>query len=359
MNKKILSVFTAMAMSVCTFAGCSDLDKDGNLKEAFSYKTVTNEELGISYKVRSDFLDADRILSDIEDATTGDMYVYDFQGDVIFSISPWMAGIKMNTQTKIDWHKYTFSEYENIATEIIEDEEYDIIIFAADHPQEDYENSEEETPTRFMDFIISSEGHPLDNFGVQATFAKDKDEKLMRELGLEMLRSVEYIGEEAATEPVLNFDCDYFSIELPSDEFKFRYSDFDELEKNKQIIKYCYSENLAQYMGSITIEALTDSEYTSAEEYLKNTCDEFMNKESDVEREMIEEVSETEILGYDGYRAIYEKDAFGSLPIYNYTHYAFDKDGLIYSIKIVVVDLDGQEKVKADFEKLIDCIKIK
>ena len=119
------------------------------------------------------------------------------------------------------------------------------------------------------------------------------------------------------------------------------------------------NSSMNTHMGSITIEALTDSEYTSAEEYLKNTCDEFMNKESDVEREMIEEVSETEILGYDGYRAIYEKDAFGSLPIYNYTHYAFDKDGLIYSIKIVVVDLDGQENVQDDFEKLIDCIKIK
>lgn len=359
MTKKFLSAFTALSMAVCTFTGCSDLDKDGNLKEASSYETVTNEELGISYKVRSDFLDADRILSDIEDATTGDMYVYDFQGDVIFSIPLWMAGIKMNTQTKIDWNKCIFSEYENIATEIIEDEEYNIIIFAADHPQEDYENSEEETPTSFMDFIISSEGHPLDNFMVKATFAKDKDEKLIRELGLEMLRSVEYIGEEATTEPVLNFDCDYFSIELPSDEFKFRYSDFDDLENNKQGIKYSYSENLAQYMSGIIIEALTDSEYTSAEEYLKDTCDEFMNKESDVEREMIEEVSETEILGYDGYRAMYERDAFDGHPIRKNTHYAFEKDGVIYSIKIVVVDLDGQEQVEADFEKLIDCIKIK
>ncbi|MBR6580008.1 MAG: hypothetical protein IKK66_01765 [Ruminococcus sp.] len=359
MAKKFLSAIMALSMAACTFAGCSDLDKDGNLKEAFSYKTVTNEELGISYKVRSDFLDADRILSDIEDATTGDMYVYDFQGDVIFSISPWMAGIKMNTQTKIDWRKVAYFDYENIADEIIEDEEYDIIIFAADHPQEDYENSEEETPTRFMDFIISSEGHPLDNFGVQATFAKDKDEKLMRELGLEMLRSVEYIGEESTTEPVLNFDCDYFSIELPSDEFKFRYSDFDELENNKQGIKYRCSENLAQYMSGITIKALTDSEYTSAEEYLKDTCDEFINKESDVEHKMIEEVSETEILGYDGYRAAYKSGAWDGYAALKKTHYAFEKDDMIYSICCSVREYNGHEQVEADFEKLIDSIVIK
>ncbi len=358
MTKKFLSAFTALSMAVCTFTGCSDLDKNGNLKEAFSYRTVTDEEIGVSYKVRSDFLDSELISKDAEDITTGDMYVYDFQGDVIFSIPLWMAGMKMNTQTKIDWRKNAFFEYENIATEIIEDEEYDIIIFAADHPEEDHENSEE-MPVRFMDFIISSQEHPLDNFMVRATFAKDKDEKLMRELGLEMLRSVEYIGEESTTEPVLNFDCDYFSIELPSDEYKFKFSEFYAIEKNKQGIKYSYSENLAQYMSGITIEALTDSEYTSAEEYLKDTCDEYINKESDVERKMIEEVSETEILGYDGYCAIYERAAFDGYPIRKNTHYAFEKDGVIYSISIVAVDLDGHEQVKADFEKLIDCIKIK
>ena len=350
MTKKFLSAVMALSMAVCTFTGCSDLDKDGNLKEASSYETVTDEEIGVSYKVRSDFhkLDEETALSDIQ-------YRYGSDDDVVFTFNSWLP-MNMTTQTKIDWRKVLYWDYENIADEIIEDEEYDIIIFAADIPIEYCDEAEK--PERRMDFIISDVNHPLDNICISANYTKNKDERLIRELGLEMLRSVEYIGEEA-TAPVLNFDCDYFSIELPSDEYKFKFSEFYAIENNKQSIKYRCNENLAQYMSGIIIEAITDSEYTSAEEYLKNTCDEFMNKESDVEREMIEEVSETEILGYDGYRAIYEIDAFDGYPIRKNTHYAFEKDGVIYSIKIVVVDLDGQEKVKADFEKLIDCIKIK
>ncbi|MBR3900590.1 MAG: hypothetical protein IKJ60_03460 [Ruminococcus sp.] len=350
MTKKFLSAIMALSMAVCTFTGCSDLDKNGNLKEASSYKTVTDEEIGVSYKVRSDFhkLDEETALSDRQ-------YRYG-SDDVVFTFNSWLP-MNMTTQTKIDWHKVAYFNYENIADEIIEDEEYDIIIFAVDIPIEYCDEAEK--PERRMDFIISDENHPLDDISISANYTKNKDERLIRELGLEMLRSVEYIGEEATTEPVLNFDCDYFSIELPSDEYKFKFSEFYAIENNKQGIKYRCSENLAQYMSGITIKALTDSEYTSAEEYLKDTCDEYINKESDVERKMIEEVSETEILGYDGYCAIYERDAFDGYPIRKNTHYAFEKDGVIYSISIVAVDLDGHEKVKADFEKLIDCIKIK
>lgn len=350
MTKKFLSAFTALSMAVCTFTGCSDLDSEGNLKEASSYRTVTDEEIGVSYKVRSDFhkLDEETALSDRQ-------YRYG-SDDVVFTFNSWLP-MNMTTQTKIDWHKVAYFDYENIADEIIEDEEYDIIIFAVDIPIEYCDEAEK--PERRMDFIISDENHPLDDICISANYTKNKDERLIRELGLEMLRSVEYIGEESTTEPVLNFDCDYFSIELPSDEYKFKFSEFYAIENNKQGIKYSYSENLAQYKSGITIEALTDSEYTSAEEYLKDTCDEYINKESDVERKMIEEVSETEILGYDGYCAIYERDAFDAQPIRKNTHYAFEKDGVIYSISIVVVDLDGQEQIEADFEKLIDCIKIK
>ncbi len=348
MNKKFLSAITALSMAVCTFAGCSDLDKNGNLKEAFSYRTVTDEEIGVSYKVRSDFhkLDEEADLSDIK-------YRYGSDDDVVFSVNAWFS-MNMTTQTKIDWYKNVYFDYENIANEIIEDEEYDIIIFAVDIPIEYCDE-----PERRMEFIISGENHPLDAFSISVNYTKNKDEKLMRELGLEMLRSAEYIGEEAITEPVLDFDCDYFSIELPSDEYKFKFSEFYAIENNKQGIKYRYSENLAQYMGGITIEALTDSEYTSAEEYLKDTCDEFINKESDVERKMIEEVSETEIFGYDGYRAAYKSGAFDGYAALKKTHYAFEKDDIIYTIQYGVNDYDGHEQVESDFEKLIDSIVIK
>ena len=350
MAKKFLSAIMALSMAVCTFTGCSDLDKNGNLKEAFSYRTVTDEEIGVSYKVRSDFhkLDEETALSDRQ-------YRYG-SDDVVFTFNSWLP-MNMTTQTKIDWRKVAYWDYENIANEIIEDEEYDIIIFAVDIPIEYCDEAEK--PERRMDFIISDENHPLDDICISANYTKNKDERLIRELGLEMLRSVEYIGEESTTEPVLNFDCDYFSIELPSDEFKFKFSDFDEFEKNKQGIKYSYSENLAQYKSGITIEALTDSEYTSAEEYLKDTCDEFINKESDVEHKMIEEVSETEILGYDGYRAAYKSGAWDGYAALKKTHYAFEKDDMIYSICCSVREYNGHEQVQADFEKLIDCIVIK
>ena len=38
---------------------------------------------------------------------------------------------------------------------------------------------------------------------------------------------------------------------------------------------------------------------------------------------------------------------------------AFEKDGMIYSIKIKTIESENTEQVQADFEKLIDCIKIK
>ncbi len=351
MTKKFLSAITALSMAVCTFAGCSDLDKDGNLKEAFSYRTVTDEEIGVSYNVRSDFhkLDEETALSDRQ-------YKYGSDDDVVFTFNSWLP-MNMTTQTKIDWRKVAYWDYENIANEIIEDEEYDIIIFAVDIPIEYCDEAEK--PERRMDFIISDENHPLDDICISANYTKNKDERLIRELGLEMLRSVEYIGEESTTEPVLNFDCDYFSIELPSDEYKFKFSEFYAIENNKQGIKYRCSENLAQYKSGITIEALTDSEYTSAEEYLKDTCDEFINKESDVEHKMIEEVSETEILGYDGYRAAYKSGAWDGYAALKKTHYAFEKDDMIYSICCSVREYNGHEQVQADFEKLIDCIVIK
>ncbi len=351
MTKKFLSAFTALSMAVCTFTSCSDLDKNGNLKEASSYRTVTDEEIGVSYKVRSDFhkLDEETALSDIQYRYGSD------DDDVVFTFNSWLP-MNMTTQTKIDWHKVAYFDYENIADEIIEDEEYDIIIFAVDIPIEYCDEAEK--PERRMDFIISDENHPLDDICISANYTKNKDERLIRELGLEMLRSVEYIGEEA-TAPVLNFDCDYFSIELPSDEYKFKFSEFYAIENNKQGIKYRCSENLAQYMSGITIKALTDSEYTSAEEYLKDTCDEFINKESDVEHKMIEEVSETEILGYDGYRAAYKSGAWDGYAALKKTHYAFEKDDMIYSICCSVREYNGHEQVQADFEKLIDCIVIK
>ena len=55
MTKKFLSATMALSMTVCTFAGCSDSDKDGNLKETVSYETVETDN--IRYKIRSDFKD--------------------------------------------------------------------------------------------------------------------------------------------------------------------------------------------------------------------------------------------------------------------------------------------------------------
>jgi hypothetical protein len=57
MTKKFLSAITALSMAVCTFTGCSDLDSEGNLKEASSYETVESD--GFRFNVRSDFEETD------------------------------------------------------------------------------------------------------------------------------------------------------------------------------------------------------------------------------------------------------------------------------------------------------------
>ncbi len=316
MAKKFLSAIMALSMAVCTFAGCSDLDKDGNLKEAFSYKTVTTINEDIEFKIRSDF-------KEIEDKT----YVYSYNNDIEFSIAYIHDIERMSKDVCIDIYNESYKWCDNCYYEVIDCGDYEVITFLFGDEGEKY-NSE---------FMVYKKDDQYSGFSVLAEYPDKESEEIVRKLALEIIESGEYIGE--AQEPrKTEYECDYFSVKFPDylDYLNIRYAN-----DNSVVIDYYEIFKKAMLNSRLTVEAIPDSEYKSAEEYVK--------AEWDAE---IEEIKEVEILGYDGYcfektKGTYEKE------------YAFDKDGIIYSILINVDNADGHEQVEADFEKLIDCIKIK
>ena len=103
MTKKFLSAITALSMAVCTFTGCSDLDKDGNLKEAFSYRTVTEENENIEFKIRSDF-------KEIEDKI--DTYLYN--NDTEFTIDYQYIAYRISRDVYIDLCNDNYEYSENL-----------------------------------------------------------------------------------------------------------------------------------------------------------------------------------------------------------------------------------------------------
>lgn len=349
MTKKFLSAIMALSMAVCTFTGCSDLDKDGNLKEAFSYKTVTKEFYGgveYSYKVRSDF----RYVPDPDEMMEG---IYAYDGDILFCFDfPVMNYyLKMLPEAFIQFYDSVFYENENISSQIINCEEYDIVKYACD-----------EEGNRSVFYTISDEDFPLRGLTVDVSYPIGKDENLIEQLVFEWFDNLEYTG-EIELDIVTSYDGEEFSIEIPSD-----LKDYFEVKsltprpaKHKATIIYQRMNNLAEKTGEFIVEALTDTEYTSAEEYLNSVCDEHIdNDDSDsVNKEVLQDVQKTEIIGYDGYCAEYSKEFSALASNYVFTEYAFEKDGMIYSIKIKTIESENTEQVQADFEKLIDCIKIK
>lgn len=349
MNKKILSAITAVSMAVCTFTGCSDLDEDGNLKEAFSYKTVTKEigdSVEYSYKVRSDF----RYVPD-PDEMLEEMYAYD--GDVLFCFDmPVMDYyLKMSPEAFIEFYDSVFHENENISSQIINCEEYDIVKYAYD-----------EEGDRSVSYTISDEDFPLRGLTINVAYPIGKDENLIEQLVFEWFDNLEYTGENEL-DIVTSYDGDDFSLDIPSD-----LKDYFEVEyftrrpaKHKATVIYQRMNNLAEKTGKFIVEALTDSEYTSAEEYLNSVCDKYIdNDDSDrVNTKVLQDVQKTKIIGYDGYCAEYSKELLELGNNYVFIEYAFEKDGMIYSIKIKTIESEEKEQVQADFEKLIDCIKIK
>ncbi len=330
MNKKILSAVMALSMTVCTFAGCSDLDKDGNLKEAISYETVETDE--VRFKVRSDF-------KDISD-DMGPAYSYD--GDTEFVICEYYGSEgKMSAEAFIDYSKHAFKEYENFSHEIVNCGEYDVIVISFDNKEEGL----------YTGYTVNKKDYELSGLMLQTYFPEDKDENLIRQLALEIIESAEYIGEKSPKQT--DFDCDYFSITIP-DEYRFKWT-----KEEKANIKYDYMDGFVNISANFIVEALEDSEYTSAEEYLNNECEEWLDKYSDNSATIVEEVHPVDILGYDGFCVVYQKGAIGKFEGSINKSYAFEKDDILYNIRYGVYDYDGHEQVQADFEKLIDCIKIK
>ena len=338
MKKRILSVFLALSMTVCAFSGCSDSDNDGNLKETVSYETV--EIYNIRYKIRSDF-------KDISDYDGGSEGMYSYENETVFFIDApkFYDTEKSSPETYIEYLNLVHYNAEDVTSDIIYGDEYDIV---------EYSTGTEEGG-RFTTYTINRQGHDLNGTEIMVTYIDLKDEELIRQLSLELIENMEYIGEPR--EIVTSFDCDCFSMELSGDMFDFTLN--SDPEKNKAVAKYQYYDNFCKRLSKIEVTALADSEYSSTEEYLQSQLDKAVGEDSSKEERIIEDITEAEILGYDGYSIVYRTNSLGGFPTNTFTEYAFDKDGIIYSVELKVADTDGNEQIKADFEKLIDCIKIK
>ena len=337
MTKKFLSAIMALSMAVCTFTGCSDNDKDGNLKETVSYETVEIED--VRFKVRSDFKD----ISDYDGGSEG-MYSYENENVFFINAPKFYDTEKCSPETYIEYLNLVHYNAEDLTSDIIYGDEYDIV-----------EHSGTEEGCRITTYTINRQGHDLSGCEIMVTYPDLKDEELMRQLSLELIENMEYIGEPR--EIVTSFDCDCFSMELSGDMFDFTPN--SNPEKNKAVAKYQYYDNFCKRLSKIEVTALADSEYSSTEEYLQSQLDKAVGEDSSKEERIIEDITEAEILGYDGYSIVYRMNSLDGFPTNTFTEYAFEKDGIIYSVELKVADNDGNEQVQADFEKLIDCIKIK
>lgn len=335
--KKLLSTAMVLAMALSTFTGCSDLDKDGNLKEASKYTTVENEF--VRYKVRNDFTD----ISGLDDADEG-TYLYKAKNTFWVNAPTLYDDTHSSPETYIEHLNLVFHNEENKTSDIIYGDEYDVV---------EYGYTKEES--RVTSYTIKRRGHELDGYEVMAVYPDREDEALMRQLAFELLENTEYIGEPR--EIVTSFDCEYFSMDLSGDTFEF--APQTDSEENEAIVKYQYYDNLCKRLSKFEVDVFTESEYSSPQEYLQSQLDKAVGENSKKENRIIEDITETEILGYDGYSVVYETGSLGELPKNSYTEYAFNKDGVIYSVMIKVSNSDGSEQVKADFEKLIECIEIK
>ncbi len=350
MTKKFLSAIMALSMAVCTFTGCSDLDKDGNLKEALSYKT--DEIYDVSYRVRNDFIKTGAFLD--EPIISEAFYNYKLNFDVAFHNTFTLIEPNMSTQTKLDYLKDVVFYDESITTEIIKDEEYDIAVLTS-------ESTEDDKTNRIVSYIISKQGHPLDTFTVENVYPVGEDEKLMRELSLEMLRSAEYVGEDKDFIKS-SYDCKYYSVDIPSDKtekFKcVRYGyDGGSARKIDVELKYNYADSLTEHLSKIVFTAHEGGE--AAEEYLGGLIEKYTDEDHAEDYTIIEAVTAAEILGFDGYRIVYKRDELHGFPKREFTEYAFYKNGILYSVKFVLVDCEGKEQIFSELEKLIDSIKIK
>ncbi|MBQ7027506.1 MAG: hypothetical protein IJN14_03795 [Ruminococcus sp.] len=309
MKKRILSVFLALSMTVCAFSGCSVNDK-----ETLSYKTI--EEKNVSFKLRSDVKE------------TGDfLWEYSLDNGAEFIIDRDYNLKKASLEYAIEVNKDKDSVLENVSSEIIKCDDYIVIAILYDgvYEYEDY---------HCADYILYKKDYDLCGFEVSFRYPKDLDEKQIRSFALEIIESAEYHGPEASSES-RDYDGEYFSIRLP-DCLCFRLQ-----TPLSVVVFHDYIDSEVKNNSSFILIVDPYSEYDSAEEYLRSKWDEDCRN-----------IEKTEILGYDGY-------CFTEQGYRNKTEYAFEKNGIIYSISISVLKGEGQEEVQAEFEKLIDCIKIK
>ena len=123
MTKKFLSAISAVSMAVCTFTGCSDSDKDGNLKETVSYETV--ETGNIRYKIRSDFKD----ISDYDGGSEG-MYSYENENVFFINAPKFYDTEKSSPETYIEYLNLVHYNAEDVTSDIIYGDEYDIVEYS-------------------------------------------------------------------------------------------------------------------------------------------------------------------------------------------------------------------------------------
>lgn len=253
----------------------------------------------------------------------------------------------MSTQTKLDWFKMVYDEYEMQSYEIIKDEEYDILVFTTEDASE-----------LLTSYVISDKEHPLDYFTFEVTCEKGADEQKAREVALSMLRSAECIGEETekpatteeAEKSATAYDCDYFSYEIPaqlSEQFRLDAAS-QALSDNRAVVKYTYAEKLGQVFASLQIEVPEDAAYDSAEAYLQDECDALLDEDTCT---VIKQPYATEFSGYDAWCMEYEKNI--SPLSFRYTCYAFERNDKVYTITLRNTDYEGSEQTQADLELLL------
>ncbi len=335
MKRTMTAVCFAIAM-VCSFTGCA----------GFGMQEKTVQSGTIRYTVPSGMQDVTEEYNMLTPA------FYHPSGKFLITEGAAM-GYSMSTQTKLDWLKLVYNEHEVQSSEIIKDEEYDIIIFT-------YEDNVdiEDTSELCTSFTLSDKDHPLDFFTFVVSYENDADEQKAREVALSMLRSAEYIGEEAENSAANEedeksaavYDCDYFTYEIPaqlSEQFRLDAAS-QALSDNSAVVKYTYAEKLGQFFASLQIEVLEDAAYDSAEAYLQDECDALLETDTCT---VIKQPYTTDIFGYDAWCMEYENNI--SSFSFSYTCYAFECNDKVYTITLRNTDYEGSEQAQADLELLL------
>lgn len=310
MNKLKLSV---LSLAVMFLSSCSYMNDDGTLKPANSYETV--ELNNFSFELRDGF--------DKKDSSLDNLIKLTFKNDVEFYV---MSDYDCKVCTPEVLNQY-FEQgrlpHESISTEVLNVADKEISSIHTTDKNGEVNFSKYTYMTDASSFIISSADEP-------------KDAELFDALAMEIMESLNYIGHSE-----MSTENEFISVE-PENIW------FCKSDESSVSCSYACAENMSQYLSDFKIEAMTEGEFDTAEEYAEH---EYMKNIADME--YIQEPYETELYGKKAYLQKYKENDI------DISAYFIERDGIIYRVCTGIYEADGSEDVRENIDRMLENVTFK